>query len=337
MNILGIETSCDETAAAIVEDGTRVLGASLATSSELHQITGGVVPEVAARKQVEYIVPVIADCLKNANLSPTNIDAVAVTYGPGLIGSLLVGVSAAQALALAWNKPLIPVNHLIGHIYANFVDSTSLRELPCVAMVVSGGHTDIVLMKEHGDFQYIGGTLDDAAGEAFDKTARLLGIQKYLGGAALSKVASTCSVADNVIAGELPRPKIDDADYDFSFSGLKSAVKRLVETEKYPTEVVALEFETAVVDVLVAKVIKAAQDYKVSTILLGGGVSANRTLRARLSKECDALHIALHVPSISLCADTAVNIAAAAYFVNSKNMTQDLRIEADPSLAITTV
>lgn len=331
MRILGIETSCDETAAAIVENGVHEVSSAVATSRELHEKTGGVVPEVAARKQVESIVPVIAETLERAEMSSEDIDAVAVTVGPGLIGSLLVGVEAAKALALAWNKPLIPVNHLVGHIYANFIDNPEPVELPAVAMVVSGGHTDLVLMRDHGDMEYLGGTLDDAAGEAFDKTARLLGLADYLGGPLLSKVAEGCEV--NPVSGKLPRPKIDDKDFDFSFSGLKSAVKRVVENENLPVEVVAREFEDAVVDVLVKKTIDAAKAHKVGTILLGGGVSANKHLRKRLSEEAQKEGFKLHVPPLRLCTDNAVYIAGAAYFNYVEKPLGE--VQADPGLGIT--
>ncbi|GAI13944.1 unnamed protein product, partial [marine sediment metagenome] len=204
-------------------------------------------------------------------------------------------IEAAKALSLAWNKPLIPVNHLIGHIYANFLEGQDIP-FPALVLIVSGGHTDLVLMKNHGDFEYIGGTLDDAAGEAFDKTARLLGISKYLGGALLSKEAATC--IDNTIRGELPRPMINEDSFDFSFSGLKTAVKRLVEKEEYPTNVVACEFETAVVDVLVKKTINASKKFRAKSILLGGGVAANTQLRFRLKLEAEKVSIPVFVPPI---------------------------------------
>src|SRR3989344_9425308 len=249
MLIFGIETSCDETAAALVENGVNEISSVVASSQELHEATGGIVPEVAARKQVEFIVSVIDQTIKKAvnalRVSTekeviVQIDAIAVTVGPGLIGSLLIGVEAAKALAVAWNKPLIPVNHLIGHIYGNFLRESSLSfggnlkpgeeppkniKFPAVVLIVSGGHTDLVLMKDHGDFDYLGGTLDDAAGEAFDKTARLLGLGKYLGGPLLSKKAAECT--HNSLIGRLPRSKMHDDDYDFSFSGLKTAAARL--------------------------------------------------------------------------------------------------------------
>lgn len=334
MKILGIETSCDETAAAIVEDGIKLISASLATSRELHEKTGGVVPEVAARKQVESIIPVIDDCVSKSGLSSIDIDAVAVTIGPGLLGSLVVGVAAAKALAFAWNKPLIPVNHLVGHIYANFINVETMPVFPALALVVSGGHTDLVLLTAHGKMQYLGGTLDDAAGEAFDKTARLLGLQSYLGGPILSQRASECT--QNTLLGKLPRPKIHDHDYDFSFSGLKTAVKRLYEAEHPPVDVIACEFETAVVDVLVTKTIKAAQAFNVKTILLGGGVAANKPLRSRLQDAAATIKIPVSIPAINLCMDTAIYIAGAAYFTGRRIDISDFDlIQPDPSLGIT--
>ncbi len=338
MLILGIETSCDETAAALVENGTKCISSSLATSLELHQKTGGVVPEVAARKQVEYITPVIAKTLEKAGITPNEavqkIDAIAVTVGPGLIGSLLVGVEAAKALAFAWQKPLIPVNHLVGHIYGNFVavDGFTPTEVvfPAVVLIVSGGHTDLVLMHNHGNLQYLGWTLDDAAGEAFDKTARLLGITDYPGGPALSKLAATCS--KNLLAGKLPRPKMHDHDFNFSFSGLKTAVRVLVESGTVPTNQIACEFETAVIDVLEKKTFAAAKKFNAGSVLLGGGVSANLPLRTRIKTRAEKEGIALHVPPPALCTDNAIYIASAAFFNYTK---ADLgKVKADPSLRI---
>jgi N6-L-threonylcarbamoyladenine synthase len=324
MKIFAIETSCDETAAAIVENGSKLIASSIASSRELHEKTGGVVPEIAARKQVESIVPVMNDVMEKfrnllgeekAGLSVLElfdeyVDAIAVTVGPGLIGSLIVGVEAAKALSLAVNKPLIPVNHLIGHIYGNFVDNDFDVEFPVLALVVSGGHTDLVLMKDHYDIEYVGGTLDDAAGEAFDKTARLLGISKYLGGALLSKEASKCEHGKYV--GDLPRPMLKREGFDFSFSGLKTAVKRFVEvTDDVDVCCLSREFEDAVVDVLVAKTIKAAKENDVKTVLLGGGVSANTTLRDRLAAEGEKKNLKVYYPDFSLCTDNAIYIASA--------------------------
>lgn len=334
MKILGIETSCDETACAIVEDGVKELASVVATSADLHEKTGGIVPEVAARKQVESIVPVIQECLDKAGIKDPKkeLDAIAVTYGPGLIGSLLVGVEAAKSLSYIWELPLIPVNHLIGHIYGNYVENDSLDsiELPAVVLVVSGGHTDLVVMYNHGKYEYLGGTVDDAAGEAFDKVARLLGLSKYLGGAQLSKKASECK--ENSIAGRLPRPMLDRDDFNFSFSGLKTAVKRLVENENHPVEDVACEFESAAVDVLSEKTIRAAKKAKAKTILLGGGVAANQNLRSRIIFEAEELGIPVFVPPNKYCGDSAVYIASAAFFNNHPVDLKD--VQADPSLGI---
>ncbi|MBN1162819.1 tRNA (adenosine(37)-N6)-threonylcarbamoyltransferase complex transferase subunit TsaD [Patescibacteria group bacterium] len=340
MKILALETSCDETAAAIVEDGVKEVCSVVASSREFHEETGGIVPEVAARKQVEFIIPVLdnivkkfsdkADTNTSIDYARENIDMLAVTVGPGLIGSLLVGVEAAKALSLAWEKSLIPVNHLVGHIYANWVDAEDLPEFPSLALVVSGGHTDLVLMGGHGDLIYLGGTLDDAVGEAFDKTARLLGLSKYLGGPELSRLASTCK--DNKAIGVLPRPLLDSDKYDLSFSGLKTAVKRLIEKDIYPPDVIACEFENAVVDVLVSKSIKAAKEYKVKSLLLGGGVSANLQLRTRIKNEAANIGVKTHIPPLHLCTDNAVYIASAAYFNNHpRNLSE---IDADSSLGI---
>ncbi len=335
MNILAIESSCDETACAIVKDGVEEIASIIASSKEMHEATGGVVPEIAARKQIEFIVPVIEQTMKKANFNPNQIDAIAVTVGPGLIGSLLVGVEAAKALALAWNKPLIPVNHLIGHIYGNFLKRSTQTgadgiKFPCAVLIISGGHTDLVLMRGHGDFEFIGGTLDDAAGEAYDKTARLLGLAKYLGGAELSKLAATCT--ENKAKGILPRPMLDRDDFDFSFSGLKTAVKNLIEKNIYPADCIAREFEDAVVEVVVTKTVKAALKYNCKQILVGGGVSANKFLRQSLISKAENRGISVLFPDFDLCTDNAIYIASAAYFNNNP---QELsKVIADPSLGI---
>jgi N6-L-threonylcarbamoyladenine synthase len=341
--IFAIETSCDETAASLVLNGTKEVASSVASSSELHEKTGGIVPEVAARKQAEYIVPIINETLQKGaeelsldqNELIHQIDGVAVTVGPGLIGSLVVGVEAAKALCLAWNKPLLPVNHLVGHIYANFlVNDPSEIKFPALALIVSGGHTDLVLMHGYGNLEFLGGTLDDAAGEAFDKTARLLGLSKYkLGGPKISEAAAKCK--DNTLSGRLPRPMLTKEGYDFSFSGLKTAVKYLFEREDPPVEVVSCEFETAVVDVLVGKVVKAAQEFDVKSILLGGGVVANTQLRTRVTNASDKLDVPVFIPPLSLCGDTAGYIGSAAYF-DSKvvNVCDFDQVRADPSLGV---
>ncbi len=344
MIIFGIETSCDETAASIVEDGVNEICNVVSSSKEFHEKTGGIVPEIAARKQVEAITPVIKECFeaykkkkgyKKLEDCYKDIDAVAVTVGPGLIGSLIVGVEAAKALSVFLKKPIIPVNHLIGHIYANFLNPSENEinkiDFPAIALLVSGGHTDIVYIKNHGDMEYLGGTLDDAVGESFDKVARMLGLSKYLGGVLLSNKASECEVS--TAKGLLPRPMIDQDNFDFSFSGLKTATKRLIETGEHRVASIAREFEDAVVEVLVKKTIKAVEKYNVKTLLLGGGVSANTTLREKILEECEKRKISVFVPPLRLCTDNAVYIASAAYF-NAKKENDVKDIVPDPSLGI---
>ena len=346
MKILAIESSCDETACAIVENGVQELASVVASSKDFHEATGGIVPEIAARKQLEAIAPVIDQTLKHYNQKPDSIDALAVTVGPGLIGSLLVGVEAAKALSIAWSKPLVPVNHLVGHIYGNFLNKSAVIEqkkeqkhlaespghieFPAIVLIVSGGHTDFILMRNHGDIEYLGGTLDDAAGEAFDKTARLLGLAKYLGGVQLSSLAATCTF--NTAAGQLPRPMIEQANYDISFSGLKTAVKRLIDKNIYPADVIACEFETALIDVLGAKTLRAIKKYKPASLLLGGGVAANIALRTRMKLIADENSVAFSVPPLNLCTDNAVYIASAAYFNYAPKALNE--IYAQPSLGI---
>ncbi len=335
MKILGIETSCDETAASIVEDGVKELAYIVASSKDFHEKTGGVVPEIAARKQVEFMIPVLDQVFQQ--VPKEEIDAIAVTQGPGLIGSLIVGIEAAKALSLALSTPLIAVNHLVAHFYANFLTYPAEEiQFPALVLVVSGGHTDLVLMHSHGNLQHLGSTIDDAAGEAFDKTARILGVGDYLGGVKLSKKAAECT--ENTLAGTLPRPMLDKANYDFSFSGLKTATKRMVEKsqelgDKYCVEALACEFETAVVDVLVGKAIRAAQDFKVTSLLLGGGVAANIPLRSRLKNEAENLGINLFLPELRLCGDNASTVASVAFF--NQNFVDFADLSPNPSLSIT--
>lgn len=330
MRILGIETSCDETGAAIVENGTKLISNVLSSSIKLHAETGGIIPETAAREQIKDIIPVISQAIKQANIDISKLDAIAVTVGPGLIGSLLVGVETAKTLSYVWDKPIIPVNHLIAHVYANFIELNTRRyqldadiEFPALALIVSGGHTDLVLMKKHSSIKWLGGTRDDAAGEAFDKIARLLGLG-YPGGPAIEKT----SERGDANHFQFPRPMIDSEDFDFSFSGLKTAVLRKVRTIEQPalSRAEGLNNETivdisagvqqAIIDVLVAKTLKAAKFYKVKSILLGGGVAANQKLRDELKwkMENGKWKIKLFVPSKSLSTDNAAMIASAAFF-----------------------
>jgi len=310
MKILGIETSCDETAAAVVADGTKILSNIVASSAEMHTKTGGVIPEEAARQQVRSILPVIGEALGGKK----DIDAIAVTVGPGLIGSLLVGVETAKTLSLLWKKPLIPVNHLVAHIYANW-PGESPPPFPALALVVSGGHTDLVLMKGHGALTWIGGTRDDAAGEAFDKSARLLGLP-YPGGPSIAAEASKLSGV-NFKLNLFPRPMIAEHNFDWSFSGLKTAVMREVAAnKKVSRERLAAEVQEAIVDVLVEKTLAAVGKLKPKSLLLAGGVSANTRLREKFESEIAArkLDVDLRFPPPQLCTDNAAYIAAAAFF-----------------------
>ncbi len=305
MTILGIETSCDETAAAIVEDGVKIISNVVASSQSLHAKFGGIIPENAAREQVKSMIPVIKEALI------TDVDAIAVTVGPGLIGSLLVGVETAKALALVWKKPIIPVNHLVGHIYANWLDG-KVPQFPALVLIVSGGHTELVLMRDHGEFKLIGSTRDDAAGECFDKCARILNLG-YPGGPAIEKAA----IKNNLC--KLPRPMINQKNYDFSFSGLKTAVMNSKEKNK---NFLAYELQEAITDVLVKKTLRAAEEFQPKSILLCGGVAANKRLREKIPQAI--------VPPVNLCTDNAAYIASAAYFNFHPVPWQ--QISADPGL-----
>lgn len=346
MTILGIETSCDETAASVVKDGREILSHVLATSADMHAKTGGVIPEQAAREQVKSIIPVIETAIENCKLKIENLDAIAVTYGPGLIGSLLVGVETAKTLACVWNKPIVPVNHLVAHIYANFIremtndkfQMTNWKEpeLPAVALVVSGGHTDLVYLKSHGEMEYIGGTRDDAAGEAFDKTARLLGLKGFMGGPAIAAAAAKFEIRNSKYEIKLPRPMIDSNDYDFSFSGLKTAVANFYKVNpKVPIEEFAYEIQEAITDVLVEKSLKAVKKYNTSTLLLAGGVAANYRLTEKFKLEIGKrkLEIDFRVPEPKLCTDSASYIAACANYNYHPIPWQG--VSANPSLTIT--
>lgn len=324
MIILGIETSCDETAAAVLKqnkNGIQILSNVVASSAKLQAKYGGVIPEQAAREQIKSIIPVIEEALRQAQCQSQDLDAIAVTFGPGLIGSLLVGVETAKTLAKVWHKPLIAVNHLIGHFYANWISNHPL--FPCIGLLVSGGHTDLVLFKNHGKYQYLGGTRDDAAGECFDKCARLLGLP-YPGGPHIAKLAQK----GNPKAFDLPRPMIDSDDFDFSFSGLKTAVSR-VQDDKLAD--LAASIEQTIVDVLVAKTIKAAKLYKIKQIMIAGGVAANQKLTSdlKLKIKSEKLKVKLHIPEANLCTDNAAMIAAAGFFI--KPTTNPLNLQADPN------
>ena len=308
MNILGIETSCDETAAAVVADGRRVLSSIVASQMLEHARYGGVVPEVASRRHVEQMNRVLQAALDEAGLTLADIDAIAVTNRPGLMGALLIGVSAAKAIAMARNLPLIGVHHIEAHLYANFLNQ-SQADFPAIALVVSGGHTDLFHLRAHGDYSLLGRTRDDAAGEAFDKCARLMGLG-YPGGPAIQEAAK----AGNPRAVALPRGALPGT-WEFSFSGLKTAVRRALEAEVPPSVPdLAASFQEAVVRVLVEKTVAAAASVGVSRVFLAGGVAANSHLRARMQAACNAAGLDLFYPPVSLCTDNAAMIAATGYF-----------------------
>lgn len=316
MKVLGVETSCDETAAAVVEEGRRILSNVVASQVDLHRQYGGVFPEVASRQHVLAIVPVIREAMDKAQVGWTDLSAVAVTYGPGLAGSLLVGVNTAKAIAWARDLPLVGVNHLEGHIYANWLltgpEPTPPPALPTLALIVSGGHTELVLVRDHGAYWRLGGTLDDAAGEAFDKVARLLGLG-YPGGPAIQEAAQE----GDPTAFRFPRAHLGGS-YDFSFSGLKTAVLRTVEELKQkghprflPVADLAASFQAAVVDILVEKAARAAEAFRVQEVLLAGGVAANALLRAEARRR---IPVPVRLAPPFLCTDNAAMIAAAGYF-----------------------
>ncbi|MFF2449307.1 tRNA (adenosine(37)-N6)-threonylcarbamoyltransferase complex transferase subunit TsaD [Neobacillus sp. NPDC058068] len=330
--ILGIETSCDETAVAIIKNGREIAANVVASQIESHKRFGGVVPEIASRHHVEQITIVIEEALSQAKLTFAELDAIAVTEGPGLVGALLIGVNAAKALAFAHNKPLVPVHHIAGHIYANRL-ITELQ-FPLIALVVSGGHTELVYMKEHGHFEVIGETRDDAAGEAYDKVARTLNMP-YPGGPHIDRLAQEGSPTI-----DLPRAWLEEGSYDFSFSGLKSAVINTVHNAEQRGEVIAPEdlaasFQASVIEVLVKKTERAVAKYGVNQVLVAGGVAANKGLRAALEKAfADNDKVELVIPPLSLCTDNAAMIAAAGSVMFEKGIRAGLSLNANPGLDI---
>ncbi|MDT2048588.1 tRNA (adenosine(37)-N6)-threonylcarbamoyltransferase complex transferase subunit TsaD [Bacillus sp. 1780r2a1] len=330
--ILAIETSCDETAVAIIRGGTEIIANVVASQIESHKRFGGVVPEIASRHHVEQITIVVEEALNQSSMTFDDIDAVAVTEGPGLVGALLIGVNAAKALAFAHQKPLIPVHHIAGHIYANQL-ITPLK-FPLLALVVSGGHTELVYMKEHGHFEVIGETRDDAAGEAYDKVARTLQLP-YPGGPHIDRLAQE---GEPLI--DLPRAWLEDGSYDFSFSGLKSAVINTVHNAKQKGEninpkILAASFQASVVDVLVTKTEKAVQEYKVNQLLLAGGVAANKGLREALQQRFEKYDdVELVIPPLSLCTDNAAMIGAAASILYRKDRRATMALNANPGLVL---
>lgn len=335
MKILAIESSCDETAAAVVEDGRKVISSVVASQVEEHKLYGGVVPEIASRRHAEAIVPVVKNSLEQAELTLKEIDAIAVTYAPGLIGALLVGVNFAKGLSLSTGLPLVPTHHLRSHIASNYISNPDLKP-PFLCLVVSGGHSHIVMVEDYTKMRIIGKTRDDAAGEAFDKAARTMGMP-YPGGIALDKVAED----GDPFAFKLPRPTVSGSQYDFSFSGLKTAVINLIHNsaqkgiELNKADVCA-SFRCAVVDCLKTNFLKAAEDLKVDKLVIAGGVSANRLLRSSLQEECDKHGLAFYMPEKSLCGDNAAMVGSQGYyeFLSGNIASTDLNAFATMSIEL---
>ena len=343
MRVLGIESSCDETAAAIVEDGRRLLSNVVHSQIDIHAEYGGVVPEVAARSHLEVVNPVINRALEQANLTWDDIDGIAVTYAPGLIGSLLIGTLAARTLAVIKNKPLYPIHHVEGHVYANFLNETA-PEFPLLALIVSGGHSQLVLFRDHGDYELLGQTRDDAVGEAFDKVAKIIGLP-YPGGPSVAKAA----LEGDAFKYKLPKARLD-SPYDFSFSGLKTAVLRAVQAEvgvdfTFPSHELpgrlndvqrqdfAASFQRTAIETLVDKAERAYHDYQPKSVVIAGGVAANQELRRQLSER---LPLAIEYAPMELCTDNAAMIATlGCYYALKKAPADPLDLEVVPSLSMT--
>jgi N6-L-threonylcarbamoyladenine synthase len=328
--VLGIESSCDEMSVSIIKNGTEEISTIVSSQMDIHKLYGGVVPEIASRHHVENVTMVIEEALESANMKMDDIDVIAVTYGPGLIGSLLIGLQAAKTLSFLYNKPLVPVHHIAGHIYANRL----VKELsfPLIALVVSGGHTDLIYMDKHYTFKKIGGTLDDAVGEAYDKVAKVIGLE-YPGGPLIDKLSVIGEDTYN-----LPIP-LDDDSYNFSFSGLKSAVINLVHNEEQRgnsinKENLARSFQERVIHILTKKTMRALKEYNINTLLIAGGVSANSALRKEFDRICKENNINLIVPPVKYCTDNAAMIATAGYYAYQKGIVSDinLNVEATSSL-----
>ena len=322
--ILGIETSCDETSASIIKNGTEEIYTVISSQIDIHKDYGGVVPEIASRNHVKNITIVLEECLEKANMTMDEIDAIAITYGPGLIGSLLVGLEAAKTLAFIYNKPLIPVHHIAGHIYANSL--VKPLEFPLLAVVVSGGHTELIKMDKHYSFKKLGGTLDDAIGECYDKVARVIGLE-YPGGPKLDKLAH-----EGKDTYDLPIPLNDDT-YNFSFSGLKSAVINLAHNEEQRNNEIrkadlACSFENAAISSITNKTKKAIEEFNIKTVIIAGGVAANSFLREEMQKLCDNLKVDLSIPPMKYCTDNAAMIGAAGYYAYLDGRKADLKLNA---------
>ena len=329
--MLGIETSCDETAVAIVKNGTEIIANIVSSQIESHKRFGGVVPEIASRHHVEQITIVLEESFTQSGLTWDDIDAISVTEGPGLVGALLIGVNAAKALAFAKNKPLVGVHHIAGHIYANRLEKEF--EFPLLALIVSGGHTELVLMKSHGAYELLGETLDDAAGEAFDKVARMLDLP-YPGGPHIDRLAATGE--DNL---HFPRAWLEEGSLNFSFSGLKSAVINKIHNaeqrgEYLKKEDIAASFQASVIDVLVEKTLRAAIQHEVKQVIVAGGVAANKGLRKALESKFTEKNIPLQIPPLNLCTDNAAMIAAAGTIAYEQGRKSGWDLNANPSLFI---
>ncbi|MCD8872451.1 tRNA (adenosine(37)-N6)-threonylcarbamoyltransferase complex transferase subunit TsaD [Staphylococcus gallinarum] len=321
--ILAIESSCDETSVSIIKNGTQIMSNIVLSQIDSHKRFGGVVPEVASRHHVEGITTTVDEALLEAGINMEDVDAIAVTQGPGLIGALLVGINAAKALAFAYDKPLIPVHHIAGHIYANHLEEP--LQFPLIALIVSGGHTELIYMKDHLNFEVIGETRDDAVGEAYDKVARTIGLS-YPGGPQVDKLA-----AQGADVYEFPRVWLEKDSYDFSFSGLKSAVINKLHNLKQKGETinnadVATSFQNSVVEVLVGKTIAACNAYHVQNLIVAGGVASNKGLRQSLNEACKENNINLAIPSPKLCTDNAAMIGAAGYYLYKERATADLAL-----------
>ena len=331
--ILAIESSCDETAASVVKNGREVLSNVISSQIELHKLYGGVVPEIASRKHIEKINQVIEEALEEANVTLDDLDAIGVTYGPGLVGALLVGVAEAKAIAYAKKLPLVGVHHIEGHISANYIENLEL-EPPFICLVVSGGHTHLVCVKDYGHYEIIGRTRDDAAGEAFDKVARAIGLG-YPGGPKIDKL----SKEGNAEAIVFPKAHITDAPYDFSFSGVKSAVLNYIngckmKGEEYNNADIAASFQKAVTDVLVENAMRAVKEYGLNKFAIAGGVASNSTLRAAMQKACENKGIEFYHPSPIYCTDNAAMIGVAAYYEYINGTRHGWDLNAVPNLKL---
>ena len=322
--ILGIESSCDEMSASIVKNGTDEIKTIVLSQMDIHKKYGGVVPEIASRCHIESATMVLEELFDNLDITMDNITAIAVTYGPGLIGSLLIGLQIAKTLSFVYNKPLVPVHHIAGHIYANSL--VSEMKFPLISLVVSGGHTDIIYMKEHFNFKKIGGTLDDAVGECYDKVARVMGLS-YPGGPLVDKLAHLGKHTYN-----LPLP-LDDDTYNFSFSGIKSAVINLVHNEEQRENTInkedlATTFQENVIEIITKKTMKSLKEYNVKNLIMSGGVAANKGLREKLNTLCEENNINFTVPKIEYCTDNAAMIASAGFYAYEKGLRSDMTLNS---------